>query len=670
MPENKINVPDQSAIKKSGFSGFMSRLYGWMRGSGSKKIDFVNVDIGSNQKISQSMVNDFDIKPNKFSEQLDDLFNRWLNDNTDKITELQERKARIDQLSYMTLNDPYVNRTVALYADEATQLDSQDTILQIETPDPLMTRDMYDLLNKWGITQNRIRSTIEQMAEYGDAFWANTITEKGVQSIHPLQQYQVNDRLEFNPVKVLEQKKRREGFLSQLSNNNFLIAKMIDNMENIGDFAEMFNTKLFGFVVDDLAVPPWCITHFRVNADGSQFAPWGESPILGAIAPFKQTQSTIALQSLARMMNFPITLFKVKTSDSMDEARQFGVVNRVREAFDNIGVNPKMGSSEVYTNNTRIWLPDGLVTVEVVKADSANSDSVDDISLYQSREAVSLGLPKSFFGEDGWYSTGDSGKALTRQYKPFARKVYTLQSAFIDGLSDLFRIHFAITGIYDFRTPFTISMKYPSVEETDDRVNAQKSSIEIADTVIGMIKSAIGASEDEPLPPDIIRDILGTYTFLKPSDIMKWTRDAKFYRIPKNDESSDEEGGIDFDSDSEDNFDLDNSNDLGDLGGSDSMEEGPSDTDMSVEESVKNKNVRLRERQLCEKFKEQKNKIYFDVLKENSISGFVRAERHVHVSYSESESLDLMLKTLSEERVNNNSRLHEGFVKRNSRKKK
>ena len=68
MPENKINVPDQSAIKKSGFSGFMSRLYGWMRGSGSKRIDFVNVDIGSNQKISQSMVNDFDIKPNKFSE--------------------------------------------------------------------------------------------------------------------------------------------------------------------------------------------------------------------------------------------------------------------------------------------------------------------------------------------------------------------------------------------------------------------------------------------------------------------------------------------------------------------------------------------------------------------------------------------------------------------------
>ena len=61
---------------------------------------------------------------------------------------------------------------------------------------------------------------------------------------------------------------------------------------------------------------------------------------------------------------------------------------------------------------------------------------------------------------------------------------------------------------------------------------------------------------------------------------------------------------------------------------------------------------------------------YIDVLKENSISGFVRAERHVHVSYNESESLDLMLKTLSEERVNNNSRLHEGFVKRNSRKKK
>ena len=48
------------------------------------------------------------------------------------------------------------------------------------------------------------------MVEYGDAFWANNIKKKGVQSIHPLQQYQVNDRLEFNPIKVLEQKKRRE----------------------------------------------------------------------------------------------------------------------------------------------------------------------------------------------------------------------------------------------------------------------------------------------------------------------------------------------------------------------------------------------------------------------------------------------------------------------------
>ena len=107
------------------------------------------------------------------NEKLEQLFNHWLTDTTDKFAEIQDRKARIDQLQYMVQTDPFVARTVDLYADEATQLDSQDTIINIETPNPRMTKDMYALLNQWGITQNRIRATIKQLAIYGDAFWAN-----------------------------------------------------------------------------------------------------------------------------------------------------------------------------------------------------------------------------------------------------------------------------------------------------------------------------------------------------------------------------------------------------------------------------------------------------------------------------------------------------------------
>ena len=531
MAEDKKILPTDSKIKKSGFNNFMTKLFGFRR-SGDKvnDIEFTQVDVDSAQRIGQAYLNELSTPNKPLSEKAEKLFNYWLNDNTDTYSDLSNRRQRVDQLSYAVLNDPYINQTVQLYADEACQLDEQDTIINIETPDPRMTRDMYNLLNLWGITQTRIRATMENLATYGDAFWANKVTENGVERIIPLQQLQVTDRLEFNPVKVLEMKKRKEGEFFNFYNKNYLIKQMLDQMEDTGDFADLFDTKLFGFSINsELVVPPWAVTHFRVGYDLGQFYPFGTSPILGTIAPFKQTMSTIALQAMARAMSFPITLYQVKTSDSMDEGKQFNVVNNVRERFDNIGVTPKVGSSEVYTVNTKIWIPEGLLKVDVIKPD-VDIKSTDDLKFHQGRTAVAAGLPQSFF-TDSFYGIDHSGKSLTQQYKPFGRKVYSLQSAFLTGLSDLYRLHFAITGAYDFRIPFTLSMKFPSIEETEERQGARKSGLELATNIMEIVKAAIGAGEDESLPTEIVRDILGKYTFLDPADVMKWTRDAKFAMI-------------------------------------------------------------------------------------------------------------------------------------------
>ena len=390
------------------------------------------MDLDSDQRVGQALLNSA-VTAAPLTEKLERLFQTWLSDNTDKLTELSARNQRISQLQYMYLNDPYANRTVALYADEACQLDSQDTLIRIETPDPRMTKDMYTLINQWGITQTRIRATIEQLAIFGDAFWANKISDKGVERVLPLQQMQITDRIEFNPVKVLEMQKKRSGAMYTAMSKNYLLSSMFDSMANSEDVTDLFDSKLFGFEIDqETIVPPWSISHFRVGGEASDFWPWGTSPIIGALSPYKQTQSTITLQGLARMMSFPITLYKVKTDDNMDESRQFATVNRVREAYDNIGVTPAAGNSEVYTVNTKIWVPEGLLDVEVKKPETSSTDGVDDIKLYQDREAVSLGLPRSFFGEEGWFSTNNSGKSLMQQYKPFARKVYTLQSAFLE----------------------------------------------------------------------------------------------------------------------------------------------------------------------------------------------------------------------------------------------
>ena len=655
MADTNNKLPDSSAIKSTRFSSFLSTLFGWRKNKSavsSKKVDFVKVDLDAKeQRVGQALLNDSPNLGKELSQKAEELFDRWMSDNTDKLTELTLRKNRIEQIDFMVQNDPYVNRTVELYADESCQLDQQDTIISIETPDPRMTLDMYKLINQWGLTQNRIRETIKQLGKYGDAFWANTITERGVERIVPLQQMQVLDRIEFNPIKVMEMKRKREGFFGAFASNNYLLDQMMQMMEERDSFSDLFDTKLFGFSIDkDISVPAWNITHFRVGAEGSEFYPWGTSPIIGALAPYKQTQSAIALQSLARELSFPVTIYEVKTDENMDEASQFATVNRVREAYDNIGISQRVGNSEVYTVNTKIWAPEGLLKVSVQKADAGSNDGVDDIKLYQERTAMALGIPRSFYGEEGWKGLASSGKSLTQQYKPFARKCFSIQSAFLEGLADLFRIHFAITGIYDFRIPFTLSMKYPVVEESEDYSTAKKNSIETANAVASLIRSAIGAEEGEPLPADILRDIMDKYTFLDPSDIMKWTRDAKYYAMSKEKAENDEEGG----------------------GG---MEGLPTfESKRNIEQRLREYETRpldesqkLREARLKESYFSQEKELYFESLRNCGVNNFTRRSEHIEVFNTENSHIDVMLEVLSSQ--NKSQKLNESFTMKKSQNK-
>jgi hypothetical protein len=656
----------KSQIKKSGFQNFLTSLFGWRRSrSEEKPLDFITVDVDSKEQLVQAIANRA-LKPGgKMSSKLEELFESWLADTGDSLQEVAQRRQRVDQLLYAKLNDPFILRAVQLYADEATQLDVQDRIIGIETPDLRMTKRMYELLNSWGITQQRIRATIEQLATFGDAFWSNKITDRGVERIVPLKQLQVTDRLEFNPVQALEMKKRMEGHFATLANKNTLIKSLLDELDDSEDFADMFDTKLFGYVIEnDLVVPPWSINHFRVNPDASEFFPFGTSPILGTLAPFKLTSSTITLQSIARVLSFPITLYKVKTTENTDEARQFEVVDRVREEYDNIGVNPASGNSEVYSVNTKIWMPDGLMDVSVVKPDT-DIGFTDDIAMYQDRTAVASGVPKAYLVQE-WGGFGNSALSLTEQYKPFARATYTIQTAFLEGLSDLFRLHFAITGEYDFRVPFTLSLRFPAEEVSDEKNKSRADSMELASNVLDMIRTAIGAEEDEGLPPDIVRDILGKFSFLDPEDIVKWTRDAQRSSLGSAGGASiggSSTAGEEFDLDdalgAEDDEDLD----LGEEETVADVGEEVAEEAEEVEESHSSVRRRLREqrmRELSQRYRESSDSLYINALKNNHIQEFVRGKRHVLVSSHVPESqYDYLTKLSSKEYQGNKARLKE-----------
>jgi hypothetical protein len=89
-------------------------------------------------------------------------------------------------------------------------------------------------------------------------------------------------------------------------------------------------------------------------------------------------------------------------------------------------------------------------------------------------------------------------------------------------------MHYAITGEFDYNTPFILSMSFPAQEVPDSKRSSQSSSIDLAKAVVELIQTVLGIDEDEALPEDVIVDVLSKYTFLDPTDIQKWVRLSSF----------------------------------------------------------------------------------------------------------------------------------------------
>lgn len=511
--------------KQNMFMQGLTSLFGFRKRQANKQasksnLEFIKVDAESDLRVAQAKIGR--VFKSKLSGKLEELFDSWLNDTAQTYASSLDRQKRIAELQYAVDNNSFLSQASSLYADEACQaMDNNGKLIQIECADQRMQERMEDLLIQWGVTQNRLRSVAYNLAVYGDAFWSNKVTGNGIVRATPLHIHQVKERLEFNPVQVQADMESQKGYVSAMNRNEKLktLFKSLEGDEN-EDYSDLFDTKLFGFAMaGDMVVAPWVVTHFRLNADQSVFFPMGESVFLKCLAPFRQLSATKVLQSLARVKSFPVTVYSVKTHPGMDEAQQFDKINDVREQYENIGEGSV--GNEAISVNTTLWVPEGSIDIKVHSPD-ININATNDLEMYQDEVAIASGIPKGYLIQEyGGY--GNSAISLIEQFKPFARKVYTVQSAILEGLSNMFRLHFAITGEFDYRSHFVLSMKFPNEEASDARNASKSASLELSANVIDLVANLVG-NLDAPLPSDVIQDILKKFSFLDPNDIKKWIR--------------------------------------------------------------------------------------------------------------------------------------------------
>lgn len=606
-----------SAILNSTFINRINSIFGFRTINDRKNVEnefekkygikFVRVDLNNpSYRIHNAALGSV-FQSVGMNEKLEKLFDAYLSETTETYDNIMDRQKRLNELTFACCNNVYISRACTLVADEATQQDEQDRIISIDSPNATFVEKTYQLLNQWGITQNCIHSACFDIQLYGEAFWTHKIGLSGIERINYLHPNQVMERLEFSPAHVATYLAQRDGWNSTDKNRGSKIEELVkilkgsESLDEASNLADMFDSKLLGFELNgNILCPPWMITHFRFDNGHGEFYPYGRPPLIWALAPFKQFASTMALQGLARLHSFPIQVYNVKNTEGILPAQAFDLVNTVREQYDNLGVAPSTQGAEKYTVNTKCWVPEGLLKVESIKSE-CEIPSTDDIEGMRDDIAVACGIPRGYLDPSADYS-GESGISLKEQYKPFARHVYTVQTTFLQGLGELIRMHYAITGEFDYNTPFILSMSFPAQEVPDSKRSSQSSSIDLAKGVVELIQTVLGIDEDEALPEDVIVDILSKYTFLNPTDIQKWVRLSSFAV-----KSSDEEEGAGTGDE--------------DLGGDPDLEESRKEMALYKKTGRLTKMREQRFKDIRERYREAKENIYFKFLESQHLEG-------------------------------------------------
>lgn len=431
-----------------------------------------------------------------------------LNSNED----LKNRQNRYEDLDFASKNSPLIKMAVDLFADEAVQCDIGSCPVRVKAKKEVQEY-INDLFDKWGITQQRVRETIWNKVLFGDAFELNDIRGKeGIVQVVPVSVWDVADRLEFDPSKVMEAMKQMN---TSTANNSLKLQSLMSDLEYENEGATaFFNKYLLGFeLLGGRMTAPWGVTHYRSYTMLREFAPWGRSRFINVLPQFRQLTSAEGLMQVARAASFPRDVYAVKSDPGASKTERWANLEEFQEQLDNTSMT--QGSKELPSIGSRIIIPDEIVNYQSFKSD-IDVDAISDVEYLRDNLIMGLMIPKGYLiaNDGGW---GNSGQSLLQQFKPFGRLVFSDQSDYLQGLSEKIKMHLAIINKFDgWDTPFELEMEFPVIEESSDRVARRAEELTLANNVVDTLKNILGVDK---VPPEIVKSAFGTFTSMQQATI-------------------------------------------------------------------------------------------------------------------------------------------------------
>ena len=430
-----------------------------------------------------------------------------------------ERKARYTELDTMVKNDSLVSLAVNTIADETVQLGTTDKIITVNSSNKSFVKTYEAKIAKWKLDP-KVRMWAKDLAQFGDFINVLDIDQskknsEGVREIFPRSPFSLNSRLEFT---LAEAKDKIERTYQKSTSINDLLDAVKDISGTVKDTIRMnYKPFLIGFHVDDFILPPWNVLHGRMQTNDPDFSPYGRALIDDSRVPYRTLLTTKMLMTLARLNNFPIEVYSVKTSEKGTEQEKWNAVNETREEVLLQTASGDFSNKDVPSVGQRLFLPQDLLEFDI-KENNIDVDEIADAEFFRDDMIMGLRVPKGYLIVDE--SDYDDADALLYQDTKFARTIYSVQSVILEEITRLIEIDMTATGEYDVdKVQFTVSMPYPVAKVSEDRMSLHSDAIDLITSIIEFFKDTL---EIEDIPKDVVFDIISTYSGWDKTQAEKW----------------------------------------------------------------------------------------------------------------------------------------------------
>ena len=457
--------------------------------------------------------------------------------------------------------EPILNNARLIYVSEAYTSEHGKNLVGIKAKDSKVEKNFYTWFENVGFTENVIRDIFSNLVIFGDSFWINGIDMKGnggITTITPISPYLVAERIEFN-VGMVEEKRQWYNMALNIANSYPALQQIVDivSQKNVEDISMFYKSYLFGYTLKLFAdeengnsqdvknvkgVPPWVIGHCRLFTTDKAFAPYGLPMMMSAIPAYKSYKTTQLLVDLLRSQSFPREHYSIKCEDNSDPFTRNLRISEAKNFLE--GITPQSQNQDGLSVGSKIYSCDGLVDFDLLDP-SIDLDALGDLEEKKNSLCMATGIPLDYLLPQEGGLGGDYAEKLYYLNKVFQRRVDALRCAFLETLTETYRMHLMLTNQFEGdKTEFELYIENPVEDLTSDKISQISDVFSLAKDILDTLATSFGLERGESLSPKIVKSILSQYLPVEKDMISQWVDEVYgcAEEENKNDNAEEEDG--------------------------------------------------------------------------------------------------------------------------------